>query len=290
MEGEDEDDGITDQGGIVFTHALTIQDEANLESTVAAEERIAFIARLTVALLVFILFWMVGSVVFMTTENWDFGRAVYFCFIAFTTVGYGDYSPQTPAGRSIFVAWALLGVAAMTILISILAEAYSSQFKTMIRTESPSDDVNSTHGSGTPRQIRFPDRMVNAGTKGELLSPRPASAILSPTSGQRDWEPSLEPVHEGGSWKHNKETLLEILRHAQNLRTLISPDPENWGGDTNSIESTSNMADMGAPQVDALSNSQGQREVDKCEIEKTTQEIIAAAVCALEVLNGAAEK
>ena len=39
-------------------------------------------------------------------------------FISFTSVGYGDLSPETPAGRSIFVAWALLGVATMTILIS----------------------------------------------------------------------------------------------------------------------------------------------------------------------------
>jgi len=266
---------------------MTIQDEANLEDTVATEERIAFVSRLTVALLVFIVFWMVGSVVFMATEQWDFGRAVYFCFIAFTTVGYGDYSPKTPAGRSIFVAWALLGVAAMTILISILAEAYSSQFKTMIRTENLPDDVNTTPS----RQIRFPDRMVNAvtGTKEESSSPRPASAILSATSGHRDWEPSLGPIREGGSWKNNEETLNEILRHAQSLRTLIAP--ENWPGDTNSIESTSNTADLGAPQVVSLSNPQGQRirEVYKYQIEETTQEIIAAALCALEVLNGAGE-
>src|ERR1700720_2302115 len=39
-------------------------------------------------------------------------------FIAFTTIGYGDYYPNTPAGRSIFVVWAILGVGAMTILIS----------------------------------------------------------------------------------------------------------------------------------------------------------------------------
>lgn len=30
----------------------------------------------------------------------------------------GDFSPKSPAGRSIFVVWALLGVATMTILIS----------------------------------------------------------------------------------------------------------------------------------------------------------------------------
>jgi hypothetical protein len=132
----------------------------------------------------------------------------------------------------------------------------------MIRTEKFPDDVNTTHGSGT-RQIRFPDRLVNAGMKEEIISPRPASAILSATSsttGHRDWEPSLAPIPERGSWKHNRETLHEILRHAQSLRSLIAP--EKWPGDANSIESTSNMADFGAPQViTAFSNTQGQRRV-----------------------------
>jgi len=223
----------------------------------------------------------------MSTEKWGFGKAVYFCFIAFTTVGFGDYSPKTPAGRSIFVAWALLGVATMTILISILAEAYSSQFKTMIRTESFADDINTTPVSGT-RQIRFPTTLVNAGTKEELISPRPASAILSATSsssGHRDWEPSLAPIPEDGFWKHNKDTLHEILRHAQSLRTLIAPEnlPDE---DANSIESTSNTAYLGA----ASSNTQGQRrELQKCQIENTMQEIITAALCALEVLDSVDE-
>jgi len=173
----------------------------------------------------------------------------------------------------------------MTILISIVAEAYSSQFKIMIRTESIPDDVSTAHGSGS-RQIRFPDSMVNAGTE-ELLSPRPASAILSATSGHHDLEPSLGPIRESGSWKPNNETLHEILRRAQSLRTLIAP--EKWPGDANSFESTSNTADFGAPHEVALSNSQGQgREVYKCQIEESTQEIIAATL-ALEVLNGAGE-
>ena len=98
-----------------------------------------------------------GAVIFMTTEGWAFGTAIYFCnhltayffslatvlirysgFITFSTVGYGkfsfqlclsftqnihagDYAPQTQAGRSIFVVWSLLGVITMTILISSTA-------------------------------------------------------------------------------------------------------------------------------------------------------------------------
>jgi hypothetical protein len=39
-------------------------------------------------------------------------------FIAFTTIGYGDFAPQTALGRAIFIFWALLGVGAMTVLIA----------------------------------------------------------------------------------------------------------------------------------------------------------------------------
>ena len=44
--------------------------------------------------------------------------SLFLGFIAFTTTGYGDYSPKSPAGRSIFVFWALFGVGTMTILVS----------------------------------------------------------------------------------------------------------------------------------------------------------------------------
>ena len=37
---------------------------------------------------------------FWQTEQWDFFTAFYFCFVGFTTIGYGDFSPQSPAGRA----------------------------------------------------------------------------------------------------------------------------------------------------------------------------------------------
>jgi Ion channel len=60
MEGDDdEEEHITDRSEVSFIHSMTIQDEASLKDTIAAQEKIAVVARLTVALLVFIVFWMV---------------------------------------------------------------------------------------------------------------------------------------------------------------------------------------------------------------------------------------
>jgi hypothetical protein len=60
MEDEDDEENITDRGGVPFMQSMTMQDEASLEATMVAEERIAFVVRLTVALLVFVVFWMVN--------------------------------------------------------------------------------------------------------------------------------------------------------------------------------------------------------------------------------------
>ena len=56
-------------------------------------------------------------------------------FIAFSTVGYGDIAPLSGKGRAIFVFWAVASVAAMTVLISVLAEAYQSQYSTIMRND-----------------------------------------------------------------------------------------------------------------------------------------------------------
>lgn len=48
----------------------------------------------------------------------DLTLYIYQGFIAFSSIGYGDYAPATPAGRSVFVVWALLGAGAMTVLVS----------------------------------------------------------------------------------------------------------------------------------------------------------------------------
>ncbi|KAJ7676477.1 hypothetical protein B0H17DRAFT_1080152 [Mycena rosella] len=114
-----------------FKKSLTLQYDA-FRAGMEKEENKAFYARLVVVWVLFIMFWTIGSVIFMQTEGWSFGVSLYFCFIAFTTIGYGDYSPQTPAGRSVFVVWALLGVATMTILISVISEAFSSKYHSAI--------------------------------------------------------------------------------------------------------------------------------------------------------------
>ncbi|KAF7338773.1 Tandem pore domain k+ channel [Mycena sanguinolenta] len=113
-----------------FRKSLTAQYDA-LRSGVEKEETKAFYARLVVVWALFIMFWTVR--LYLCRQKGGVLECLcIFCFVAFTTIGYGDYSPQTPAGRSVFVAWALLGVATMTILISVISEAFSSHYHSIL--------------------------------------------------------------------------------------------------------------------------------------------------------------
>ncbi|KDQ60083.1 hypothetical protein JAAARDRAFT_32466 [Jaapia argillacea MUCL 33604] len=123
----------------------------SFKSTLQSEEKKAFYAKLFVAWGLFLMFWTSGSAIFMRTEGWSYGTAMYFCFISFATIGYGDYSPKTPAGRAVFVAWALLGVATMTILISVISEAYSSRYKRAMHTKAFKKAVNRYRETSRPR-------------------------------------------------------------------------------------------------------------------------------------------
>ncbi|CAH0015087.1 unnamed protein product [Clonostachys rhizophaga] len=66
--------------------------------------------------------WLVGALIFHKCEEryqgWSYFDGFYFCYVSFTTVGYGDYTPQSNAGKSFFVFWSLLTLPTMTVLIS----------------------------------------------------------------------------------------------------------------------------------------------------------------------------
>ncbi|GAA5874174.1 hypothetical protein JCM1840_000375 [Sporobolomyces johnsonii] len=78
---------------------------------------------------IFLVVWLVGAAVYMKLEGWNFFIAFYFCFISFSTIGYGEFTPQTQGGRAFFCAWALAGAGSLTVFFSVIAEAYSTRFK-----------------------------------------------------------------------------------------------------------------------------------------------------------------
>jgi potassium channel subfamily K, other eukaryote len=69
-----------------------------------------------------LLLWLVGAKIFQECEapyqRWTYFEGFYFAFVSLTTVGYGDRTPVSNAGKSFFVFWSLLALPTMTVLIS----------------------------------------------------------------------------------------------------------------------------------------------------------------------------
>lgn len=83
------------------------------------------------SLFVFFLFWLIGAVVLKYTENWLYFNGVYFCLLCLITIGYGDYAPVTPLGRTFFICWAISAVPLMTVLISNMGDTLFSSHSTL---------------------------------------------------------------------------------------------------------------------------------------------------------------
>ncbi|KAK4043093.1 hypothetical protein C8A01DRAFT_32732, partial [Parachaetomium inaequale] len=66
--------------------------------------------------------WLAGAKVFQECEEryqgWSYFDGFYFAFVSLTTIGYGDITPVSNAGKSFWVFWALLALPTMTVLIS----------------------------------------------------------------------------------------------------------------------------------------------------------------------------
>ncbi|KAJ5546421.1 hypothetical protein N7494_004006 [Penicillium frequentans] len=84
---------------------------------------------LIISIIVFGIVWSCGAVVFWTLEDWTYFEALYFCFCSLLTIGYGDFTPQSNAGRPFFVMWSLIAIPTMTMLISQMSDTVVSAFK-----------------------------------------------------------------------------------------------------------------------------------------------------------------
>lgn len=66
----------------------------------------------------------VGTVVFHFLENWSWLDSFYFSIITLTTIGYGDFSPQTEIGKIFTIMYIIVGVGVILNFIQIIHVHY----------------------------------------------------------------------------------------------------------------------------------------------------------------------
>ena len=67
-----------------------------------------------------------GSAMFHYLEGWTWIDSVYFSVITLTTVGYGDFSPQTDEGKIFTIFYILIGIGIILGFINTVYNHYNS--------------------------------------------------------------------------------------------------------------------------------------------------------------------
>eukprot|EP01103_Thecamoeba_quadrilineata_P007600 TRINITY_DN17451_c0_g1_i1.p1 TRINITY_DN17451_c0_g1~~TRINITY_DN17451_c0_g1_i1.p1 ORF type:complete len:385 (-),score=77.62 TRINITY_DN17451_c0_g1_i1:25-1179(-) len=74
--------------------------------------------------LTFLLILFVGGAgIFSALEGWDYGTSLYFSFITLSTVGYGDFYPDTRGGKAFCVFYVLFGLSFVAIFLGLIGES-----------------------------------------------------------------------------------------------------------------------------------------------------------------------
>ncbi|MBY5959274.1 potassium channel family protein [Membranicola marinus] len=67
---------------------------------------------------------LAGSVVFHYLEGWDYVDALYFSIITLTTIGYGDFTPQTTGGKLFTIFYIIVGIGIILAFINTIYTHY----------------------------------------------------------------------------------------------------------------------------------------------------------------------
>lgn len=68
----------------------------------------------------------IGTVIYHYLEGWEWLDCVYFSVITLTTIGYGDFSPQTVGGKIFTMIYILIGIGIILSFINTVYRHYSA--------------------------------------------------------------------------------------------------------------------------------------------------------------------
>ena len=152
-------------------------------------------------------------------------QSIYWAVITLASVGYGDISPVTPAGRAITIVLALLGIGIFAIPAAILSSAFSDQLR--IERETMKQELYEMLGDG---KISPEERsMIDAEAKRLHLSKAEVDRLLEKARVELGLAPHTEH-HDSHGWHgwHGSHGHHDNHRHTLDLNYL-SKHPEAAG-------------------------------------------------------------
>ena len=82
----------------------------------------------SLALIILIIYMLLGSFIFHYTDNWGLFHSFYFVYISMSTIGFGDFVPQDPVSMIASSVYLLFGLALTTMCINVVQEKFNDTF------------------------------------------------------------------------------------------------------------------------------------------------------------------
>lgn len=98
------------------------------------DQAFRFLALLTITFIV------VGTSFYHLVEGWRWLDSVYFCVMTLSTVGYGDFSPQTDSGKIFTIFYVLIGIGIVFAIFARLAEALLTSHRVQLQKQAKEED------------------------------------------------------------------------------------------------------------------------------------------------------
>lgn len=76
---------------------------------------------------------VIGTVVYHFVEGWNWLDSLYFSVITLTTIGYGDFAPQSEVGKAFTIVYIIIGVGLILAFVNTVYlhfSKYSEEQKT----------------------------------------------------------------------------------------------------------------------------------------------------------------
>lgn len=72
-----------------------------------------------------IIILMIGTLTYHYVEGWSVVDSLYFSVVTLTTIGYGDFTPQTDAGKIFTIIYIVVGIGMILSFINTIQHHYT---------------------------------------------------------------------------------------------------------------------------------------------------------------------
>jgi len=239
-------------GDAVLNFNNDFDDEEEERKIVLNDQRQMAKKQVLSAIVLIIFSWAAGACTFYYTEGWSMVEAIYFCFISFSTIGFGDLVPTTSSSLSIFNIWIILEIATMTFLVSAATNYIEMKWADSIDSKDENNELEDAldiiRGKQKKRKISFGERKAIKNDENIQMA-----VLTTPEQNVRQRNSNQEEFEEWEDATESFETILTNTIKINNAMKILQTNinilkegyyknykPENSSGNipTNSLDAT----------------------------------------------------